>query len=88
MAVLANGSLGSLVWVIFFMTVATACRWLGIKQGLDVATRAFNIGMRALERVSGIDVVIECQLRPLVGDMACFAAFAKVPVMIVVVFMT
>ncbi len=85
-AVLANCPLGSLMRIVFFMAVAAACRWRGIKQRFDVATGAFDIRMSAVERVSGFDIVIERELRPIVSDMARFTTLAKVFVMIVVVF--
>ncbi len=86
-AVLASCSLGSLVRIIFLVTVAATHRRLSVKQRFDMTTSTFYIGMRTLEDVSGVDVVIKRKLRPLVRDMACFATLPKVPLVIIVALM-
>ena len=53
-----------------------------------MTTRAFDISMRANQCMSGVDVVIKRELRPLVGDVARLATLPKVRVMIVIVLVT
>ena len=86
-AVFADFPLGTLVRVVFLVTVAANRRGLSFKHRFDMAGRTFNIGVRAAQGVSGIDVVIERRLYPLIGNVAGVTLLAEVPVMIVIVFM-
>ena len=83
--ILASRSLRSLVRVIFFVTVAACCRRLVVEYALDVAGRALDIGVRATERVPGIDIVIKSDPCPLISDVASVAVLPEMPVMIVVI---
>jgi hypothetical protein len=84
-AVFANFPLGTLVRVVFLMTIPANSRGLSFKYRLDMAGRTFNIGVCAAKGVSGVDVVIERKLHPLIGNMAGVTLLTKVPVMIVIV---
>lgn len=84
-AVLAGCSLGTLVGIVVFVAQRAARRWLSLKDGLDMTSCAFNAGVGPTERVVRVDVVIECQLCPLGGDVARVTALAKMPVVIVII---
>jgi len=87
MAVLANRSLGALVWIIVLMTQAAGCWRLSVEHRLDVTSCAFDAGVGAAQGVMRIDVMIESQLRPLCGNVARVTAFAKMPLVIIITVM-
>ena len=84
-AVFADFPLGTFVRVVFLVTVAANRRGLSFKHRFNMAGRTFNIGVRAAKGVSGVDVVIERKLHPLIGNMAGVTLLTKVPVVIIVV---
>ena len=86
-AVFADFPLGTFVRVVFLVTVAANRRGLSFKHRFNMAGRTFNIGVCAEKGVSGVDVVIERKLHPLIGNVAGVTTLAKVPVMIIIVFM-
>ena len=84
-AITAHLSLRSIVWIIVFVTVTTIGQWFCFKQGFDVAGGAFHGDVCAMERMLGIDVMIESNLDKTVWNMACVATLPEVCFMVVVV---
>ena len=85
MAVLADNSLGTLVGIVFFMTVTASGGGLSVKHRFNMTGHAFNTGMSTAERMLCVDIMIERRLSPIVCCMAGVAALAKMPIMVVIV---
>jgi len=84
-AVFADLPLGTTVRVVFLMAITANSRGLSVKHRFDMAGRTFNTGVCAAQGVSGVDVVIERELHPLIGNVAGVTLLTKVPVVIVIV---
>jgi hypothetical protein len=84
-AILAGRSLGTIVGIVVFVAQSAAAWRLSVKDRFDMTSCAFDTGVGTAERVVRVDVVIECQLRPLGRHVARVTTFAKMPLMVVII---
>ena len=84
-AIAAHLSLRSIVWIIVFVTVTTIGQWFCFKQGFDVAGGAFHGDVCSMERMIGIDIMIEGNLDKTLRNMACVALLPEVRFMVVII---
>ena len=79
---------GTAMRVIILMTCEAVRSRRCIEDRLDMASGTFSISMCAKQRMSRVDVMIEMHVRPPGRRMTGIAGTTKVPVVVVVVFVT
>lgn len=83
-AITAHRSLGPAVRIVVLVAFATACQRLGVKYGFDMAVRALQRSVRAMQYVFRISVVVEPNIVKTFRHMAGVAALTEVALVIVV----
>lgn len=87
-AVKAKSALGSLVGVVILMADQAILDKLDLEDRLDVARDTLSQCMGPLQRIGGLDSVIELDIHPLIIDVAGIAGGTEVPVVVVVLEVT
>lgn len=83
-AVIAHCPLCAAVRIVTFVTFAATCQRFGIENGLYVTVCALNGCVCTVQRVIGIDVVVETHIVKTLRDVTGIAALPEMPLVIVI----